>query len=346
MVERIQPLSLPYISAEISGIGGAIKVRPEHFIVEEIPLYEPCGEGEHLYVRLTRTGWTTRDVQKRLADIFELKPSDIGYAGLKDKHARTTQVFSIPGRDLDEDAAARRIPEEAPFEVAWALRHRNKLKAGHLLGNSFRIIVSTPAPDASVLIDEVRSTLLARGLPNFYGEQRFGMQGDNEQKGLEALRGRGPRDRWSRRFLLSALQAGLFNAWLVERIRSELFETVLAGDIAKKVASGGIFEVEAVDEEMERLRKREITYTGPIYGAKMRWATGEPGALERRILDEAGITVDVLRKARLDGSRRAARILLDDIAVDAVEEGLRFSFSLPKGSYATTVMREFMKATE
>ncbi len=341
-VTQISPS--PFITADLPGMGGEMKAEPAHFAVEEIPLYEPVGEGQHVYVCLTREGWTTRALQRRLARLFGLREVDVGYAGLKDKHARVTQTFSLLLRDVDEATVARRIEESLPVEVGWVQRHRNKLKRGHLLGNRFRIVVLRPEPEALARAEAVTQALQARGLPNFYGHQRFGINGDNARQGREVLLGRGPRERWLRRFLLSAYQAALFNAWLTERIRRGWFERLLTGDIAKKTDTGGLFEVADAQVELARFQEREITYTGPIYGARMRWASGEPGQLERKILEDAGVTMEMLRRARLDGSRRPARLFLSDLCIEPLPDGLVFEFSLPKGAYATTVLREFMKA--
>jgi tRNA pseudouridine13 synthase len=335
---------LPFITADLSGIGGEIKAEPAHFVVEEVPLYEPAGEGEHVYVHLTRDGWTTRALQKRLANLFGLREVDVGCAGLKDKHARVTQTFSLLLRGVDEATVARRIQEALPVEVVWARRHRNKLRRGHLLGNRFRIVVLHPEPEAMARAEGIAQALQEHGLPNYYGAQRFGIEGDNAQRGREVLlSGQGPRERWLKRFLLSAYQAALFNAWLTERIRRGWFERLLTGDIAKKTDTGGLFEVVDAEVELPRFRQREITYTGPIYGARMWWASGEPGDLERMVLETAEVTTEMLRRAGLDGSRRPARLLLNDLNIEPHPSGLLFTFTLPKGAYATTVLREFMK---
>ncbi|MFQ5631803.1 MAG: tRNA pseudouridine(13) synthase TruD, partial [bacterium] len=267
-------LKLPYITPGLPGTGGEIKAQSEHFIVEEVPLYEPCGKGEHVYVRCTREGWTTRGLQKRLADLFGLREWSVGYAGLKDKHARVTQTFSLhlpkPGKQeipiskaqipkesqvasqrvdcsatgLDLLNVQQKISDHLPVEIHWIKRHRNKLRTGHLQGNRFRILVLNSQENAFDRAQAIAAALTERGLPNFYGAQRFGIDGDNALQGLEVLQGRGPRQRWKRRFLIDALRSALFNAWLVERIEQGWFETLLPGDIARKCDSGGLFEVE------------------------------------------------------------------------------------------------------
>ena len=336
-------LSPPLITADLPGIGGAIKAQPAHFVVDEIPLYEPVGTGEHVYVRLTREGWTTRALTRRLAELFGLREVDVGSAGRKDKDARVTQTFSLRLRAVEADEAARRIQEALPVEVVWARRHTNKLKPGHLLGNRFRIVVVDPQPGALGRAEAIARALQSRGMPNYYGVQRFGMRGDNAQRGREALEGRGPRKRWLRRLVLSAYQSALFNTWLAERIERGWFERLLTGDVAKKTDTGGLFDVVDAEVELPRFQRGEITYTGPIYGARMRWAGGEPGDLERYVMEEADVTDGMLRQARLDGSRRVARLILADLHAESHPDGLLFTLTLPKGAYATTVLREFMK---
>jgi len=342
-----QPVrSLPFVTADLPGIGGEIKSVPAHFVVEEMALYEPLGEGDHIYVRLTREGWTTRALQKKLVALFGLREVDVGCAGLKDRHARVTQTFSLLLPEADEAAVGGHIQEALPVEVGWVRRHRNKLKAGHLLGNRFHVVVQRPERDAMARSEVIAQALQARGIANYYGAQRFGVNGDNALRGREVLLGGGPRERWLRRFLLSAYQSALFNAWLAERIRRGWFDRLLTGDIAKKADTGGLFQVADAGAERSRFLKREITYTGPIYGSRMRWAGGEPGNLESEVLEVAGLTVEMLRRARLDGSRRMARFFPWELGVEPHPDGLLFTLALPKGAYATAVLREFMKVAD
>lgn len=342
-LRTLTELPWPLITGDLPGIGGQIKVEPAHFMVEEIPMYQPAGQGQHVYVCLRREGWTTRALQERLMQIFQLEEVDVGCAGLKDKYALVTQTFSLLLREMDEETVRGRIEETLPVEVLWVRRHGNKLRQGHLLGNRFRIIVLNTGPDALKRSQAIERALQERGLPNSYGPQRFGMRGDNAIKGLEVLHGRGGHPRWKRRFMLYALQAALFNIWLAERIGQGWFGQIMEGDIAKKVPTGGLFEVQDLAAEQPRFQRGKITYTGPIYGKKMRWPGGEPGALEKAVLERSEITIEMLRRARLDGSRRPARLLLNDLFIEPHPDGLCFHFTLPKGSYATTVLREFMK---
>lgn len=334
---------LPFITEGDPGVGGRIKQSPAQFVVDEIPLYECSGEGEHVYVRVTREGQTTRYLRKRIAGLFDLRETAVGYAGLKDRHARTTQTFSIHLPGVSPEDVARRLGDALAVEVHWASRHRNKLKPGHLLGNRFQIIVSDPVPDALSKAMEIAQRLQREGLPNYYGEQRFGMKSDNAERGLDVLHGRGPREKWLRRFLLSALQGALFNIWLAERIHRHDFHRLLGGDVAKKLDTGGLFDVEDLSAEEQRFASGEITYTGPIYGSRMRWAGGVSGDYEKEILEKAEITVSMLGKAGAAGSRRVARLFPEALEIGEHPDGLRLSVTLPKGAYATSLLREFIK---
>ena len=134
-------LSLPYITAGLEGVGGRIRARPEDFVVEELSLYEPSGDGSHLYVNLTKVNQTTRDVQIQLADLFGLRPQNIGTGGLKDKNSVATQTFSIlfEKNDVSSDEAVMRIEGNLDVRVNWAKWHGNKFRPGHLIGNRFEI---------------------------------------------------------------------------------------------------------------------------------------------------------------------------------------------------------------
>lgn len=336
---------LPFVTPDLPGIGGALKCSPEDFIVEEVPLYEPADEGEHIYVRVRRRGMTTRELVERLCALLPIPEIDVGYAGMKDKQACTEQTVSLRIPGVDPAAIGRRIADGLPVEVPWARRHRNKLKKGHLLGNRFTLVVAATTPDAMARACAIRERLAVSGVPNYYGEQRFGGEGSNAARGRELLFNRGPRGHWIRNLLLSAWQSSLFNRWLAERIRGGTFTQLLAGDIAKKTDTGGMFPVVDPVVEQPRYDRGEITLTGPIYGAKMRAATEVAGEIEQRLFAQEGVTIDQLKRARLDGTRRAARLMgLTIDLVAAAPDALRFAFELPKGAYATVLLREFMKS--
>jgi tRNA pseudouridine13 synthase len=349
---------LPYITRDLPGIGGRLRAKPDHFVVEETPLYEPEGEGQHLYVRITKTGMTTKEVEQALTRIFGLGRGGVGFAGMKDKRARTTQTFSLAVGHQDAafaDEAVKRIERELPVTVHWARYHRNKLKLGHLLDNRFVITVSGLTLPAEDSVEDVESRVRAvierireQGLPNYFGPQRFGIHGGNVEKGLEVLRGkRYVRDKWLRRFLVSAYQSYLCNVYLAERVERGLFGRLMSGDVAKKYATGGLFDVEDLEAEQIRYASQEISFTAPLYGSKMRAAAEEAGELEAEILAQTPVTERHFQKAKVQGTRRLGRILVPDLAaeMDETDDGpaVTVSFTLTKGAFATTVMREIMK---
>jgi tRNA pseudouridine13 synthase len=340
--------SLPFITRRLPGVGGRLRAQPDHFIVAELPLYEPCGEGDHLYVNLTKVGVTTKEVQFALERLFGLDRNSVGFAGLKDKAAVATQTFSIAVANSENvDDMIQRIRDHLPVTVRWARRHRNKLKPGHLLGNQFTVVISElalPIDEAFAVAQAVASSILRTGFPNYFGQQRFGERGDNAQQGRELLLGkRTTQDRWLRRFLISAFQSELCNRYLARRVEVGAFTRLLPGDVAKKHATGGMFDVEDAAVEQPRFDAQEISFTAPLFGAKMWPARDEAGALEAMIQAETEITEDHWRIAKIEGSRRLGRVIAQDLRLSRVAEGLCLEFSLPKGSFATTLLREFMK---
>ena len=336
-------LGLPYITAEIPGIGGKIRQKTSHFIVEEIPVYNPEGIGDHLYVNITKENLTTREVQLRLADLFKIKPEDIGKAGLKDKHAITTQTFSVLFNDhASPDEITPIIEDNIPIKVNWAKYHNNKLRAGHLIGNKFNIIISEPKgsiEQAQLMADRLNET----GLPNFYGVQRTGEQGENIYQGWLILKKKKRLgNRWLRKYLLSSYQSYLCNQYLVKRIEKGLFNKIMLGDIAKKHETGGLFWVEDKETDQKRFDSKEISFTAPMFGYKMSKPKDESMELETEILDEMDIDLQEFRDQRVKGTRRMGRVL-PEITVSGHPGGIQLEFNLPKGGFATVLLREFMK---
>ena len=346
-------LKLPYSTEGLPGIGGQLRAAPEAFVVEEIPLYEASGVGQHLYVNITKEELTTREVQRGLAEAFDLPYNAVSFAGMKDKFARTTQTFSLLVGHVDDGflrAAPERIGEKTRVTVNWVRLHRNKLKKGHLLGNRFAITVTGPSvqgEEAMTLAEAVAAQLRDRGLPNYYGPQRLGQNGANVRRGWELLQG-GKRmsNRWLRGLLLASVQSYLCNRYLAVRQQQGRFAEMMTGDIAKKHDTGGLFVVADREAEQSRYERKEISFTTPIYGPKMWDAEAESGALEREVLAESGLDIDTFAKAKMMGTRRLGRILLDDLSVGQNGTDIVVQFSLPKGAFATTVLREFMKVPD
>ena len=339
-------LRLPYITPDLPGIGGAIRARPELFSVVELPAYEPLGYGDHVYMSVTKKGRTTRDTQIDMAGILGIRREDVGHAGLKDKHAVSTQTFSILLPEGKPEDVAKIIESGLGVTVNWADRHPKKLRSGHLKGNTFTITVTglddSPA-SALRKADDIQKAVAKLGIPNYFGTQRIGKDGRNVIDGLDLIKGRfRERNRWLRRFLVSSYLSHLCNRYLANRVDSGNFTRILHGDLAKKHDTGGVFTVEDATVEQSRFDAGEISFTAPIYGYKMREARYEAKEMEDAVFAASGITIEELRRIGADGTRRLGR-LLPVILASKHDEGVTLQFTLPAGGYATVVLREFMK---
>jgi tRNA pseudouridine13 synthase len=335
---------LPFVTAGLPGSGGRLKESPEDFRVDELPAYLPSGAGPHLYLQVEKRGRTTRDVLRALARALGVPDRDAGYAGLKDRAAVTVQWLSFPvARDPDPAALAG-----DGYRVLAASRHQNKLRPGHARGNAFAVVVRGGDLERA----RACAAALARaGLPNYFGPQRFGADGGNAALGRALLSAdpppearRAARDRFLRRFALSAFQSHLFNRWLAERIADGLFDRALAGDVLKKLDTGGLFLCEDPAADGARVAAFEVSPAGPMFGHRLKAAAGEPAAREARLLAAEGVALaDFARGGdEAEGTRRAARLRVAP-ALEPVDGGYVARFELPRGSYATVVMRELMK---
>lgn len=335
--------SLPFITGDAGGVGGKIKEEPEHFFVTEIPAFRPSGGGPFVIVRVKRKGWNTRDLMKSIAKLFDLPGTSMGCSGLKDRCAVAIQSFSLKLPEADLQDVAKKIEDSLPVTVLETARHDRPLRTGYLKGNEFKILL-TGASDDSEKIDTITDSILKKGLPNFYGPQRFGRDGCNLIRGQNILRGGSdPSGGWLRNFFLSSAQSDLFNLWLTERMARGVFDRLIEGDICQKTTGGGVFASRSLDVEMERFIRGEIVYTGPIFGYKMRRPAGEEEKLEDEILQREGFSMKHFRKNNLKGSRRPGLIRIKDLQSRKTGDGWEFRFSLPPGAYATMVLREFIK---
>lgn len=338
--------TLPFLTRASAGIGGRIRVTPEDFQVEERPLYLPCGEGEHLYCMVTKRGLSTPDLVRHLASVLGVPARSVGVAGLKDARAVATQMVSLHG--VSPDRLARLKPDEQLLDIRMLGRHRNRLRTGHHAGNRFRIVVRDVAPHAEATVPVVLEQLVRRGVPNYFGPQRQGKGGANYEVGAALLTDPRRRDKLSRAtrmWYLNAYQSFLFNRVLAARI--DRIDRVLIGDWAMKLDNGACFPVHNAQQEQPRCERFEISPTGPLFGSRVSWATGEPGDLEEAVIQEAGMTRDALVSAAkacgFRGERRALRVPLAELEWVLDGSTITLSFVLPPGAYATSVLRELMK---
>jgi tRNA pseudouridine13 synthase len=338
----LAPRPVPLLTPELPGTGGLTRVSEEDFRVEELPLYEPQGQGEHLYVTVEKQGRTTPEVAHELAQALSAKDRDVGTAGLKDKRAVTVQRMSVLTRSLVADAV--KLTGNG-WRVLAAARHNNKLRPGHLRGNRFRIVVRGVSADAPERARTVLARLAAVGVANLFGPQRFGKREDNAALGRAILlREVTVRDRFLKRMALSALQSELFNRCLTARIQDGLFSTAIEGDVLRKRDSGGLFVGGSVDAP--RVAAAEIDPAGPLPGHSLYAARDAALDREQAVLRESEIEERwfIAGGDEMQGARRPYRIPLEDALLEELPEAsLALTFALPKGSYAMAVLREVMK---
>ncbi|MFC4425798.1 tRNA pseudouridine(13) synthase TruD [Deinococcus navajonensis] len=320
------------------GTGGTLRREPGDFRVEELPAYAPAGEGEHLYLHLEKVGHTTAHVLRELSTQLGVRDRDIGVAGLKDRHAVTRQWISLPAK---VESRLSEFEMEG-VQVLETSRHGNKLGLGHLRGNRFVVRVRG-APGQHEQAAAVLAELVGLGVPNYFGPQRFGVGGLNAEEGLRVLRGESRlRDPRVRRFLTTSVQSMIFNRFLSLRLERGLFAALVSGDMAKKHDTGGVFLVEDAAAESPRAERGEVSATGTLFGRKVKPLTQDAGALEAEALADFGLSPDVFSSRR--GDRRLTRVFPEDALVTPEEDGFTVAFALPKGSFATSVLREIMKA--
>ena len=341
MTAAYDPARLPLLTGDLPGAGGRV-VELEDFLVEEVPAYLPCGQGQHCMALLRKRGMTTPEAVQVICQRLGLPAGAAGYAGMKDRRGVTTQWISLDGVTPERVMSLN----EPGLEVLQAERHRNKLRTGHLRGNRFTVVLRDGVADAADLARAALQRLVEQGMPNYFGAQRFGRRGDNAIQGQQMLKGeiKPPRQKFMKRLLISAVQSWLFNEVLAQRIKRGCQDSMLGGEVLMKLPGTGLFVSEDIEEDAPRLARGEVVITGPICGPRMTLpALKSPAlALEQEVLEACGVSGGDLGNAgRLGrGGRRALMVTPEQAEVEAVEEGVKLSFILPPGSYATVLLRE------
>jgi len=350
-----------FYSLAHSSIDFHFKQSPRDFVVEEIPLYTFSGEGEHLILLVRKKNLSTTEMVGHIARYLGIKNKEIGYAGLKDKHAMTKQYISLHKK---HEEALEGFNFEG-IKIISKTYHNNKLRIGHLQGNRFYIKVKKVNPTSAAKIDEALKNIAEVGMPNFFGYQRFGNDGNNHILGEKLAKGeareRNPR---VKRLLINAYQSHLFNLWLSRRLeinslvtsfKTQELETLLNlpsetlkkmqaqthpfklinGDVMEHYPYGKLFEFEDNAEDVLRFNERNISVTGLLCGKKVKMATSLAGEIEKDFDD----TINA------DGARRFAWVYPTEIEgrFNKVEAQYEMNFTLPKGSYATVLIEEIAK---
>lgn len=324
---------------------GRLRAVPEDFIVEEQLGFEPAGTGQHVLLRVRKRDANTQWIARELARACGCRPNDVGYAGLKDRRAVATQWFTVPQSRLSlEDWVAVRSGE---LEVLEAHRHTRKLPRGALAGNRFVIRIRGAATDDSSLASRL-AAIEARGVPNYFGPQRFGRGGANLTRLGEDARALRPAERG---FILSAARSLVFNAVLAERVADRSWESLEPGDLANLDGRASHFQVQAADATLaERSARLDIHPTGPLWGRGPPPSGGRVLELEQRVAADLSAACELVAAAGMDQERRSLRLAVRDLrwrreaadAADAATAGdsILLEFRLTRGAYATVVLRE------
>ncbi|THK42005.1 tRNA pseudouridine(13) synthase TruD [Methylophaga sp. SB9B] len=334
-------LSLPRQSDSAATCSGQLREKAVYFEVEEHLPFSPEGEGSHVWLYVQKTDTNTDWLAQEIARFAGVSPVAVGYAGLKDRHAVTSQWFSVNLQGLPE-------PDWLAFEneqikIIKAVRHSKKLKRGALAGNRFRLRLTNITGDAAIWEKNLQ-TIAEQGVPNYFAEQRFGHFGNNLKKADQWFtEGTEPKKRNQRSIIISAARSWLFNLVMAERIRQNNWNQMLAGDVMLLAGTrASYFVAESKDDVLEqRIKEMDIHPTGPLWGKGEAISKGETLALEQSVLADWQDWQQQLEKLGLSQERRALRLFPQNFQWQFINESsLLLEFELGPGSYATAVLRE------
>ena len=314
------------------------RVAPEDFFVEELPSFAPSGEGEHLLLTIEKRGLNTAFVAKRLAQWAGIAEMGVGYAGLKDRHAVTRQRFSVHlPKKVSPDVAALDGDDLKVLEQHW---HQRKLPRGALAGNRFVLVLRELVGERPAIEDRLRA-ILASGVPNYFGEQRFGREAANIEAARRMFAGERVK-REQRSILLSAARSALFNAVLAARVARGDWSSGAVGDVWMLDGTHSVFGPTDLDETLrERVQAQDVHPTGPMWGLGELRSSGDVRALEQETTNAFADLRVGLEAAGLKQERRALRMRVPGLEWRWLgDDALQLSFELAPGSYATEVLAE------
>lgn len=312
-----------------------IRHRPEEFLVDEHLGFEPSGDGEHDLLRIKKTSANTAWVARQLAAFATIPVRDVGYCGLKDRHAITTQWFSVR-RNGTYDWSDLDAPGVGVLEVT---PHRKKLRRGAHRGNQFRIVLRVVDGVAQrPIIDERLDTIKRLGVPNYFGPQRFGRGGANLDLAERLFAGRRMK-REQRGIAISAARSYLFNEILDRRLRDRSWDRVLPGERVNLDGTGSVFRAE--DEvPASRLAALDVHPTASLWGRAAPLSTDDVARLEREVVAQTPTLAEGLERSDVDAAHRATRLRVQNLKWSVEETAVVLDFYLPRGAFATSVLRE------
>jgi len=326
-----------------SPLSGVIRSCPEDFQVDEIQSFTASGQGEHVWLHIKKTGENTDWVAGQLAKIAEVPRRDVSFAGMKDRNAVTTQWFSVqmPGREAPNWQAFL----ADSIEVLDEKRHDRKLKRGTLEGNHFRITIREfkgSEEQLKAIIDQIKQ----QGIPNYFGEQRFGHGGFNIQKAEQWFKGEFKvKSRQKRSIYLSAARSWIFNHILSERVKNGNWNQALDGDVFMLDGTKSSFSEDIDPTIIKRVAQQDIHPTGVLWGRGRLLSTNKTAELEQKIADQFPVLCDGLKRNGLKQERKSLRLTVKDLSYEITDvqkenSKVTLNFTLPAGAYATSVLTE------
>ena len=350
-IDKEYAFSKVYQSLNVSA---RLKNQLDDFIVEEYIPVEFSGEGEHCWLYIKKSGCNTDWVAEQLASYCDVKKMAVAYAGLKDRHAVTSQWFSVqlPGKpspdwaDFESRFSAGDSTEK--IQVLQSFRHNRKLQRGALKSNSFNITLRDLSDTSDAMFESLQQRchqIAQRGVANYFGSQRFGRNYNNLDQAVKLFsRPRFKIAKHKRGIYLSAARSWLFNQILSERINRHVWDRRLPGDVFMLDGKSACFKDDATDDIERRLELNEIHPTAPLWGEGDAMVTSDAAELESGVIDQLPVYRDGLIAARLQSQRRACRVIPGGLEGRRVDDNFVVTFSLPAGSYATVVLAEIFSA--
>lgn len=338
---------LPRVNASASLCSAEIRSLPDYFKVNEVLPFDPDGSGGHVWLKIQKRNVNTDWLANELAKFAGVQSVAIGYAGLKDRHAITTQWFSV-------NLEGHQEPDWSEFEnddikIIKITRHGKKLKRGVLAGNKFKLRLTNVQGDQSLWESSFKH-VQQHGVPNYFAEQRFGHQGNNLNRvDYWFSTGKAPRKRNQRSIYLSAARSWLFNLVLAERVQLKNWNQPLSGDVMLLAGTkASSFVVDDVEDVLQiRLKTMDIHPTGPLWGRGTQQVHSDSLKIEQQVLADWQDWQQGLEKAGLNQERRSLRLFSDDFNWQYIDNTqIELEFFLPAGCYATAVMRELAIITD
>ncbi len=331
---------LPYALGQPTA-SARFRVQPEDFLVDEQLEVPEHPTGAHWWLRLRKTRMNTRDAGRALVALSSARMRQLGYAGLKDRHAITTQWFSLPLECLDPERLGPQLP--AGLELMEWKRARHAIRRGGLRANHFTLRLRSVRGDREALAQ--RLAQITSGVPNYFGAQRFGHGGNNLAKARTLLAtDHRATPRFERGIYLSAARAWLFNAVLAERVQRANWQQLIPGEAVILHGSRSWFPLEEPAAALEeRLQSFDIHPSGPLVGEADRGPEGACLALEQQVLSAEQALAEGLCALRMRAERRALRLIPEQFECAWSEDDLELRFALPSGTFATAVLRELVQ---